>query len=423
MQGQEVRTEGEWTGQGPHNVFGRYVRHYGVLRAKAEGAEVNLKASEWVILHSGNYYDRTVSGGSVFESGIVTNNGAINLTGNTSNTGYGFIYMHDGSHLNSVTPADSAGWATPGNTASGGGDITLRGNSNNASYAGIFVGHSTGQTNVFSGGGKITMVGNSTSSQPGVGISPNTDLNSGTAQIELTGTGTGGMGVELGFGNNGRVMLTSASDSSPAIAITGSTTSTARAGVLAGYHIMSHTTNKVNIQAIGSGGIDIVGTSPVNGSYSGIELKGTNILSASGAINLTGNGRGVGMQQYTNGYLYNNTFGSCSTGAANTRDSSGALVCSESLVTSSSADITIRGNAFYEWATVDALTFRSTGNLVIEPIGQYFTYRMNFFARDGGVNPKNVRIGKDVAGTALYNAPQDTFIRSTFSPEYAYEVY
>ena len=67
--------------------------------------------------------------------------------------------------------------------------------------------------------------------------------------------------------------------------------------------------------------------------------------------------------------------------------------CTTSLVSSSSADVTVRGNNILNYGDSRYLSFRTEGNIVVEPSsGNNFTSLLNFYANTSNLVPETIRL-------------------------------
>jgi hypothetical protein len=181
-------------------------------------------------------------------------------------------------------------------------------------------------------------------------------------------------GIEIGHGGAGEILIHSSAAEHPAINIQATTSATSEPAILLGYHAYTwpYTQWKMQLEATGAGGINILGTTPNNSSRASIEMTGTNVLSREGAILIDGNTRGVNFSQWYWG-LGHNIIGSCLTADINASSAYGNM-CDKTVVTTSSAPITVRGDRIGVYADNRILTFRTTGDLVVEPKSANFSH-------------------------------------------------
>jgi hypothetical protein len=72
-----------------------------------------------------------------------------------------------------------------------------------------------------------------------------------------------------------------------------------------------------------------------------------------------------------------------------------AYGCENSLVTTSSADITFRANEIVEYASHHQTTVRTNGAFVLEPYGAQFLRSLSWHGNWGSVVPESIRFGKE----------------------------
>lgn len=404
---QQVRLHGEVYGAGPHRIYGGIVEVYGPIRATAPEAEILLKSSREIYV-----YDLSPGGG------LFTNNGDITLWSGTANvsTDNSFIRVNDGVNIISALPASSAISASnvvyqlPSNfrSATEGGDIVFGSGpatdglgptgfaqTRNGSFAGIEFGHSSTQNTMYSGGGDIRLRARSGVSGPiGVILRANKTIASGLGQIEIRAdhpAGVNSRGIELGHASGGLVRIYSSATLSPAISIEANNPSTTGdASLLIGHHA-NDTSSRIDIQAMGPGGISIKGNNAPNSSFFAVEMNGTQALSATGDVVVDGGVRGVRFNSWIAAWGHN-TFGSCTaSGIPN------GMHCATSQVITSSADVRIVGDRVAFSTNNNYVGFRTNGNVVVEPTGQVFAAGLDFYGNFSNQTPQSIRFGKDVA--------------------------
>lgn len=221
-----------------------------------------------------------------------------------------------------LTLGQRGGTGTVVTLLSNGGDMILRGaTSNNNSYPGI-----TSQSNlkIVSGTGKITMYGKSSSDH----------------------------GVELTYGTAPSIAISSASTSSPALDLKGTTT----ASGYAGFWLSNNANGSILFEstAASGGGMTIEGVSS-NSSGLWFGVSNTNIitqlLSQSGTITLKGDG-GSNASLYLYGDLY----------IGNRKDATAIQGVTPS-VTASTANILIQADDQYNFGNTGASTGAGTVDL------------------------------------------------------------
>jgi hypothetical protein len=180
-------------------------------------------------------------------------------------------------------------------------------------------------------------------------------MDSGQGQIELQGD-SAGWGLQINRSGNAdtynpKTVITSRSNTHPAIYIKGkSTGNNLYIGLLSSFADTG--TDNVLIQAVGTGGVHLVADAPA--AFPAMGLASTAILSASGAVTLDGGTSsssttgGIHLGQMRTGHGQGAVqIGSCAAGSS-------AGQCTNSLVTSSTANVSIVG---------DRITNDGTGNL------------------------------------------------------------
>ncbi|MDE2457575.1 MAG: hypothetical protein KGL43_28620, partial [Burkholderiales bacterium] len=327
------------------------------LASTATGAPIMLQAG-------GNI---TVAGSTA----ITTHNGDVTLWSDSASpdgTGSGWIALGDNATINTSATGASTTQTT------GGGNIVLGGGSNGTSVptgpamasttGGIVIGSSNSNSGSFySGGGNISLAAQSSANNmPALTVWQSGVFNSGAGTIALAGNSTGGEhGIELEFtsavvAGTTRLISSGGSATQPAITLTGTTNaSSTYFGIQLGDK--ANSANDTLVEATGAGGITI-NANGAAGSSQGANFNGTGILSASGPIVINSGASaiqtGIGVFQG----LQPVTLGSCSTS-----------LCSSSLVTTSSANITLTADRIN---LNGADSVNSTGTLTIQPASASF---------------------------------------------------
>ncbi|MDE2158179.1 MAG: filamentous hemagglutinin N-terminal domain-containing protein, partial [Burkholderiales bacterium] len=358
------------------NAAGGAINVAGSLSATATGAPILVKASDSITLQP--------------NQAITTHDGSVTLWSDSASadgTGHGYIDLGNNTTIN--TSADGATTTQ----ASGGGNITLGGgNSSSGSVptgpamatsidgnnqSAVILGTSTtGSGAMYSGGGNISISGQAVS---GAGTSTGREgiitqgaqtFAAGNGTVTFNGTADGDHGIEFGQFSDAGTIITSSANAPAAIVINGVTTASNALGFQAGVW---NTAVRNLIQATGSGGISITGS-----GTTGINLVGTAVLSASGAIDVTTSGSGgrLGLDNGAQGS--SNTppviFGACA-----------VATCPGSAVTASSAAVTLTSDQPFANApgsvwTAAGLTsaIDTTGTLTVQPTSASFSGGFNW---------------------------------------------
>lgn len=248
---------------------------------------------------------------------------------NGSNAATDGAYLYGG-----LTLGPRAGTGTVVSLLSNGGDVILRGaTSNGNTYPGIT---SQGSLKIKSGTGKITMYGKSTT----------------------------GHGIELTYAASPSIAISSASTSTPAIDLKGTTS----VAVYSGFWTSNNANGNVLIQSTAStgGGVTIEGTSNnAPGLYLGI--TGSNqisqVLSQAGTITLKGHSTaGTSLALYGDVYIGN-------------RKDATAVQGITPAVTASAANILIQANGTYQFGNTTGknTNINSTGSLTLEAYSTSYT--------------------------------------------------
>ncbi|MFM6940103.1 MAG: beta strand repeat-containing protein, partial [Rhodoluna sp.] len=249
--------------------------------------------------------------------------------------------------------------------ATGGGRITFGGGS--VSSNGVPTGPAIGGTNssygvyiygynrFYSGGGDIWMYGKSNSGT-NHGLLANSDLimDSGQGQITLRGDNVGAeWGLSLGNSNSGDMTIVSEKTTGTAIDI--SANSPAYAALIINRLASSYT---VYIAATGGGAINLTGNGST--SYVGVGVDRAQILSSSGKITIDGGASYASLSYQSWGQVY-----------------LGAKAGS-AYVTSSSADILVKGTTYVDTDNTTTQAANTTGNVVVESAGASFSSASNW---------------------------------------------
>ena len=302
----QMIVQGEFWGQGPHQISGGSVELYGSLVARVVDAPITVRAASWIW-----GYERNTSHGlaNIPYSGIQTNMGDIVLWANEGTFNDGLVYIADRYNLNSdngYNPRFANVAASQNRT--GGGDIIIAGGEDTntdgrpdgavlrnqgASHCGIRIGSSNGENTFYSGGGDITIKGKTNNANmTGVcivggyygtnlsnvyaGDSSGKVIASGRGRIIIEGEGlaTNSIGLALGENTYGGVSIRSgynATATESAIVLLGKTVSTWPA-LRFGFYAHDHYGHDSLIQATGTGGISLIGDNPASASWYSIEF-------------------------------------------------------------------------------------------------------------------------------------------------------
>jgi len=276
--------------------------------------------------------------------GGVGNGGYIYIApGVTISTNGGKIVMAGGSDTNSDGIPDGYAW-----------------NAKSSGQAGVMLGdfYGTGSSvNLVSNGGDIIIRGKTSDSTgyPGISTQGAFKIDSGAGTITMNGTSSTGHGFEFVYGVAANYVINSASTSSTAISISGSTSRAGYTGAVVALRSGSYL-----IQSTGDtgGGIEIIGSNSATSNGQGylIGSGGTAyILSKKGPITFTGSG-GNG------GFAIDGTIklGSSSAVTINGVTSS---------VSSSTSNITFTSN-YFGFGSGSAIA--TTGSLTIQPYSTSF---------------------------------------------------
>nr|WP_246146889.1 YDG domain-containing protein [Rubripirellula lacrimiformis] len=331
---------------GPINLYGGFINVNGNLTSLLAGAGVLLRSTGNISTDPSRR--------------LQTNGGDITLWSDSDSSGQGYILVGQDSTLDSRTAADR----TAGTHTIGGGKITLGGGTDDGSgspsgyaiavgadttRAGINLGstaNSANTTNIYSGGGDVSMKGQSDSDTMGVMWLDGGTLDAGnTGRVNIEGVNTStGHGVEIGAYNQGSSTIIRASGGSESVAAVKITGSTATTGGNLGVQLQ-----KLTVQSLGSGRIDITGST--SGSGYGVGLYTANLLSANGSINVGGETAGITLDNTTIGQK------------------------AATPVTTSSSDINLTGDRLIVSGTnvVD-----TSGVLTVQPFSTSFSSTLNW---------------------------------------------
>jgi hypothetical protein len=336
------------------------------------------------------------------DKAFVTNKAPITIWADSDNNNFGYVYMETGSSLNSVNAT-----ALPTNRATtlavtDGGKIVIGGgapDSADPTIPGGFAQSSTSavagvdmrrNSQIYSGGGDISIRGRALTGtgawRAGITMWTNVRLNSGTGRIHLEGdavgnTGSWNSGIEMNLADscastaNGFSITSASNDSvNPAITMIGRAGSSAASNGITN-HCSSSSNTDVTIQALGTAGISMVGSTQNTSEY-GIDLNGVNVLSRSGKILLDGGLNGVATGSNVGVSAGVTTFGSC------------VLVCGTQdfgfdAAAVSSSDVEIYGDRIVLTANNALNRINTTGNVRILPSNQStrrWTADVDFYA-------------------------------------------
>ena len=341
---------------------------------------------------------------SLYSTGVISINANINSTG----IGAGFMAKASGpiiqaanvvistnggdvtlwSYANVAGVARSDGYINlyaGANITTSGGSITLGGGTN------ISTGYATGTADgstftigiwlqgnqLDSGGGAITLRGQSSNSSlsevdSGINIQ-NSTLNAGTGKVSLTGVGLGSGSANVQGLTISNLTITSANTATDAISLVGNTSGVTSAGTSLAINLGTTT-----LQATGQGGgILLNGTSGGTGTgyEHGVDLAGSSLFAASGPIVvISSNPNSGSSSNYANLYLGGNNF----FGTNN--------------ATSSSANVTLRADALTVSGTNNNIS--TAGTLTIEPLNNSFTSALTFPI-------SNLNLGSSISGLTI----------------------
>jgi hypothetical protein len=377
---------------GPISVYGDDIIINQDINATLSNAGVLLKGSGNITLST--------------SKSIVTNGGDITLWSNSDGetTAGGYVYFKDGATLDSRTSSDrtdnngtsddtsggtiTCGGGSASTTLSNGTTVptgfslnnstnTIRGGINFGTEYNTAARHNCNVT-ILSGGGNINLKGQQTSTKNGdcAGINAYEGfvLDAGkTGNIDLIGTASAANssysdGVNLGnyaTTANGTPSYIKTVDGD--ISINGSASNAtvhSRGVTLAGGSV------GMNIQSIGSGGVEISGTPGGTGTQYNILLIGTNVLAKSGTIDLIGGSTG---KVFSSSYASNIGFRAGSD------------------VASSTSNINVTGDDF---DLSSGFNFNTTGVLTIEPFSTSFTDAFNTNQLTYATDLSGLTIGK-----------------------------
>ena len=280
---------------GPIDVIGDDIFISGDMASTAPGADITLKGLGYASAQLNT--DFATNGGDIIFWANVANasqassntaNNEIKLWGSNQFTSQGGRIVLAGG-LDDGSNGGTAGDGIPDGFA-------YRGSDNSGDFTGVGLGNwfsNPANVSLLSANGDIIVRGESGGNcgQPGIATQPNMVVNSGTGVIRFLGKGNSGHGIETAFATAalGNIAITSASTTTPAISIEGTTGGATAIGVIidwenVGQHLIQST-------ATTGGGIQITGTGAASGASSGIRANAANlyILSTIGDVILTGN--------------------------------------------------------------------------------------------------------------------------------------
>jgi hypothetical protein len=309
--------------------------------------------------------DINILGGAIALNGNLTASGNLNAQAKTNialaasktvtSTGGDILlwsdYDNDGS--GAFTAGDDATFTTSGgNIYIAGGDDTDNdgfpdGFATSATSHGVQLGTTAnGTTTLSTSGGTITIRGKATSSTSGVGHGVAQygmfDVDAGAGSITINGESSSWYGIdfaEMGSSSSTPWSLVSSATSGTAVSITGTTTASAQYGVVFNYPL------KKQIIADGGGSIQINGVG--TGSNFGLFCQNTDFLASSSTVTLDGGEKGIKITSEGSRF--------------------GALTGSG--VTSSSADVTLRGDVISvaDWGSGYNTKVFTSGTVSIQP--------------------------------------------------------
>ena len=368
-----VEIETNMNFNGPITVYGGDLTIEENLSSRLSGADILFKGTGKVQ--------------SVANRTIQTNNGDIVFWSDSDGNGEGAILVGDDNVLNSANGRTGDTDSSGGKIVLGGGGnsgVVPTGNSASAVQPGVKLGASTANhTQIYSGGGDISIKGLSTATgladdrdEAGVYQWGRMTIKSGRGSITMNGTSSEYSGV--GFtdpvtdtdSGTKQLIMKSAKTSGTAIQITGVSTS--------GKGVSFNYLNPKEILSLGGGQIIVNGTGGGAGNH-GVSLQNQDVLSTSGDIFVTGIAGGVVLGDR------GARFGSLS----------------GSGITSSSADLTIRGdvidyqNLFSGFS--DSVT--TTGGVVMESQNASFSSLFNYQNINLANTVSSLRVGKTTNGS------------------------
>ncbi|MBL8482883.1 MAG: autotransporter-associated beta strand repeat-containing protein, partial [Rhodocyclaceae bacterium] len=397
---------------GPISIYGGNISLNGGLTSTAADAAILIKAS-------GNI---TAATGKTFQ----TNAGNITFWADGNADGAGYIELADTVSVDTRSAADRS--ASNTTTASGGGNIVLAGGadnlladgvtagadgipdgyaaSNSSTHPGIRLAAVTANTvgaTLYSGGGNILIRGRGTAANGtnyggrGVAMGYENTLNAGTGTITVYGDSTQAHGIEIGTqagisaANSWNTLVAGGgSASAPAIRLTGTSTGTSGwQGLQIGWDNASSTNNKNLFQATGGGGLAM--------SASSVAMNAAAFLAASGPIDMS-----VGAGTTLDAHAFSSTEGRNYFGACATSN------CSGSLVTSSTANVSVTADAFF--MNSFPLAVATSGSVTIQPTSNdfsgTFTLSSSLWSLTGGVS--GLTVGKSATGADGISDPNVT---------------
>jgi hypothetical protein len=324
---------------------------------------------------------------------ITTNGGGITFWSDSDVDG-GYIYINNGSTLDSRTNADRGAGkisdaTTGGNIILGGGagTTTPTGHSLQATSTGSPGGISLGSygTNsaaniaIYSGGGDIALKGKTTDStsssvHSGIVMYEGTNINAGqSGDITFIGTGTGnstvtGMDLQAwraGYASSS--IITKDGD----ISLTG--TASGGSSYNIGISAQASASKPLTIAATGTGSVTLSGAATGTNDY-GLYVLNNNILANSGAINLTGTSTDI------------THFTGTTIGSKSATD-----------VTSSSSNVTLTHNAI-SLAANNGLQINTQGQVAIKPFADDFAANLNITDINLSSTISGLTIGKSATG-------------------------
>lgn len=365
-----------YTINGPIDITGGNLTLNGDLVSTASGSAITMKSNGLITSATSKTF-KTNKGDLIFWA---------DSDANSSPTDY--IAIGSGYTMNTAngvtSGATGGGRIVIGAGAGSGGVPTGSANSGTADKPGVGLGikGTTTDGTIYSGGGAITIKGNSNASgMPGIAHYGKLTINSEAGRINISGTSSTGHGIEFGgyagFASETATITSSGGDSNtPAITING--TSSSNDASLAGFQ--AGWSAPVIVQATGAGGLTINADSAA--ARGGLASGRTAFLSASGPINIDVGDQGL--RTSLNAATHFIDFGSCST--AN---------CAGSLVTSSSAAVNLSTDLITATNTNQNLRFNSSGPVSILSSGTKFSSPLTLDSTTTfGTAPSSLTVGK-----------------------------
>jgi len=351
---------------GPISIYGGNIALNANLTTTAAGAAILAKASG-AITQAANVSITTNGGNVTGWANATASNGVGGIflnPGASISSGGGHIVLAGGLDDNADGVPDGFAW---GNTNTGMGAVAF--------------GPSGGSGTVVtlnSSGGDITVRGQTAGAnlQPGISSQSRLKIDAGAGRVSMTGQSTSGHGIELAVSVAPDLAIRSSysGNAGAAISLVGSTTAAGKVGLMPGLQ----TGGGVLIQAEGTAGITLSGTSPHEGFVLGTGTR--QIVAASGGISILGTGTTSGLK-----LLGATAIGSASSGSA--------VQGITPLAGLSASDVSLLGNTL-AWSGSNAVVSTS-GNVVIESPAANASFDAAVSTSGLAINnASSIRIGK-----------------------------